>query len=229
MTGPILEVEVVTMRFGGVVALHEVSLEVRPGTVTGVIGPNGAGKTTLFDVVTGFLRPTSGHVRYRGRDVTRLSPHRRAGLGLRRTFQGAELFDDLSVRENIAVARSGSTPVDDLLERFGLDPWASDLAESLPAGIRRRVGLVQALAGEPGALLLDEPAAGLDEAETSVLADELRVLAGEGLTVLIIDHDMSLMGRVCSELHVLDFGELIARGAPEEVLRDSKVLEAYLG
>jgi branched-chain amino acid transport system ATP-binding protein len=236
----LLEVHGATVRFGGNVALDDVSIEADPGYVTGLIGPNGAGKTTLFNVITGLLPPNSGRVVLDGRDVTRLNPTKRARLGLARTFQRLELFSLLSVRENIRVAadirkgyaRDGSNPaavVEEIVERVGLQAVADARVDSLPTGQCRLVELGRSLATRPKVLLLDEPASGQDEDETAVFAELLRQLAAEGVAVLLVEHDVQLVMSVCTMVHVLDFGRIIASGTADQIQRDEAVLTAYLG
>lgn len=236
MTGvPLLRVDQVVVRFGGVVAVDHVSLAAESGRVTGLIGPNGAGKTTLFNVITGVQIPTSGTVLLEGSDVTRLAVHRRARRGLARTFQRLEVFASLSVRDNVRVAAELTTlvrvgeRVDDLLEKVGLGDVADRITGDLPTGLARLVEIARALATQPRLLLLDEPASGLDEHETRRLGELLRTLADDGLGVLIVEHDMDLVMKVCDVIHVLDLGHLIASGSPDEVQQDRRVLEAYLG
>jgi len=236
----LLEVDSVTVRFGGNVALDDVSLPAEQGRITGLIGPNGAGKTTLFNVVTGLLPPNTGRVTLDGREVTRVNPTKRARLGLARTFQRLELFNLLSVRENIRVAadvrrgyaRDGSKPaevVEEIIERIGLGAVADARVDSLPTGQCRLVELGRALATRPKVLLLDEPASGQDDQETALFAELLRQLASEGITIVLVEHDVGLVMAVCEEVHVLDFGKVIARGTPAEIQHDEAVLAAYLG
>lgn len=236
-----LRVDQIDVSFGGVHALHHLSLEVEAGSVTGLIGPNGAGKTTLFNVITGLQKPSRGRVMVGGSDVTRLAPHRRSRLGLARTFQRLEIFGSLSARENIQVAaeirRGWARKGDDdpvrtaeaILARVGLSEVAGDKADTLPTGMGRLVELGRALATEPRLLLLDEPSSGLDQDETSTLGDLLVDLASSGMAVLLVEHDVDLVMRVCSVVHVLDFGEIIAVGTPDEVRADPHVQMAYLG
>jgi len=237
---PKLEVNEVTVRFGGNMALDAASLAAEEGHVTGLIGPNGAGKTTLFNVVTGLLPPTSGRLSIDGRDVTRLSPHKRARQGLARTFQRLELFTMLSVRENIRVAadihrrwshdkESPAELTDGIIDRVGLGPVADVRVTSLPTGQGRLVELGRALACKPSILLLDEPASGQDESETEQFAELLRQLAGEGMAVVLVEHDVQLVMAVCDRISVLDFGRIIATGTPAEIQQDEAVLAAYLG
>jgi branched-chain amino acid transport system ATP-binding protein len=241
----VLEIEGVSVRFGGVAALNDVSLEARAGEVTGLIGPNGAGKTTLFNVVSGLQRPDRGIVRIGGGDVTRLGPHRRARQGLARTFQRLELFGTLSAADNVRVGlearRHGGTGSEDrgatphnatataLLERVGVSGVASEPVNALSTGTARLVELARALSIDPRVLLLDEPCSGLDDRETVGLGILLRALAGEGRAVLLVEHDMELVLEICDVVHVLDFGEIIASGTPSEVRADPIVQAAYLG
>jgi branched-chain amino acid transport system ATP-binding protein len=237
-----LEIEVVSVRFGGLAALSEVSLKAPEGAITGLIGPNGAGKTTLFNVVTGMQRPNSGTVRLGGRDLRGLSPHRRARLGLGRTFQRLELFGSLTVAENIGVAasiamrgvvKSRSSVIhevrEELLERLRLGPVANDRADTLPTGTGRIVELARALATKPKVLLLDEPAAGQDTEETERFSEVLQDLADDGLAILLVEHDMELVMNVCHNVVVLDYGRVICTGTPAEVRKDPEVQAAYLG
>ena len=236
----LLEVDTATVRFGGNVALDAVSLAAEPGVVTGLIGPNGAGKTTLFNVITGLLPPNQGRVHLAGKDVTRLSPTRRARRGLGRTFQRLELFSLLSVRENIRVAadvrkgwsRDKDDPaevVESIIARVGLTQVADARVDSLPTGQCRLVELGRCLATKPQVLLLDEPASGQDENETVEFARLLRSLAADGVAVVLVEHDVALVMDVCTTVHVLDFGRIIATGTPAEIQTDEAVLAAYLG
>jgi branched-chain amino acid transport system ATP-binding protein len=235
-----LEVRDVTVRFGGNVALDQVSLSAEPGCVTGLIGPNGAGKTTLFNVITGLLGPNSGRVELGGSDVTNLNPTKRARRGLARTFQRLELFSLLTVRENIRVAadirkgwsRDKSNPaevVERIIERVGLQAIAEERVDSLPTGQCRLVELGRSLATKPKVLLLDEPASGQDETETEQFAALLRELADEGMVVVLVEHDVQLVMKICRTVHVLDFGQIIAVGTPADIQTNEAVLAAYLG
>lgn len=242
--GPALETHGVSVRFGGIAALTDVSLAVHPGQVTGLIGPNGAGKTTLFNVITGLQRPDRGSVSIAGRDVTRLGPHRRARLGLARTFQRLELFGTLSAADNVRVGleapsarrvavgtptETGAATPAGLLERVGVPDAPGTPVASLPTGSARLVELARALAIDPAVLLLDEPCSGLDDHETVALGRLLRQLSAEGRAVLLVEHDMDLVLEICDIVHVLDFGEVIASGTPAEVRADRAVQAAYLG
>jgi branched-chain amino acid transport system ATP-binding protein len=237
---PLLEVDSVTVRFGGVTAVDNAQFAVQPGTITGLIGPNGAGKTTLFNVITGLQAPTGGRVRLSGDDITDLGTHARARRGIARTFQRLEAFGSLSVRDNVLVAAeihgrwaSGAPKaadvVDELINRVGITKWAHAQADSVPTGTARLLELARALAINPRIMLLDEPSSGLDEEETDAFAVLLRDLIGEGRSILIVEHDMDLVMGVCDYLHVLDFGRIIASGVPEEIRENERVQDAYLG
>jgi branched-chain amino acid transport system ATP-binding protein len=233
----ILEVREVSVHFGGNMAVDAVSLDVDEGAIAGLIGPNGAGKTTTFNVITGLQPPTRGTIRLDGTDITALSAHKRARAGMARTFQRLELFGSLSVRDNVRTAaelrvRSGADPVqrtDALLDRVGLGDLADQRADSLSTGSARLVELARALACEPRVLLLDEPASGLDEAETEAFAATLLDLAGDGLGILIVEHDVPLVMRLCAQITVLNFGEVLATGTPAEIAANADVVDAYLG
>jgi branched-chain amino acid transport system ATP-binding protein len=236
----LLQVQEATVRFGGINALKEVSLEVPAGAVTGLIGPNGAGKTTCFNVVTGLQETVGGRIHLDGEEVTKLGPHKRARKGLARTFQRLEVFGSLTARENVLVAaeiRAGWSKdkedpgdvADALLERVGITSVAHDRVDAMPTGLARLVELARALAARPRVLLLDEPGSGLDDTESEAFADLLVELAGEGLGILIVEHDVELVMRVCAEIFVLDFGAIIARGTPKQIQADPNVQAAYLG
>jgi branched-chain amino acid transport system ATP-binding protein len=236
----LLSAEHVSVRFGGVVALSDTSLEVEPGLVTGLIGPNGAGKTTLFNVITGLQDPTTGRVVLEGVDITDRSPYRRARMGIGRTFQKLEAFGSLSAKENVLVAaeqcktwdrsrgRAGAI-ADEMLARVGISDVADFMVGTLPTGTARLVELARALATNPRALLLDEPSSGLNEDETREMAALLRTLVQDGLAVLLVEHDMSFVMGTCELIYVLDFGQIIAIGAPAEIQADPRVQTAYLG
>jgi branched-chain amino acid transport system ATP-binding protein len=229
-----LEVDHVSVHFGGVAALSDVSLRADAGAVTGLIGPNGAGKTTLFNVITGLQRPSRGSVSLDGTDVTRRGTHRRARLGLARTFQRLELFSTLSAADNVRVGleASGSAPPSaafGLLERVGVGEEAATPVSSLPTGSARLVELARALSINPKVLLLDEPCSGLDERESAALGRLLTSLAAEGRAIVLVEHDTDLVLRICSTVHVLDFGQVIATGPSDDVRQNAAVQEAYLG
>jgi branched-chain amino acid transport system ATP-binding protein len=237
----LLEVSDVSVRFGGNHALRGVDLGVAPGSVTGLIGPNGAGKTTLFNVITGLQDPSSGRVLLRGRDITSLPAHRRARLGIARTFQRLEVFGSLSARDNVLAAAEirrawardrAADPradTDAILDLVGVRHVADERVDAMPTGLARLVELGRALATRPEVLLLDEPASGLDETETDAFARLLLRLAGRGTAILLVEHDVQLVMRVCSLVHVLDLGSILAVGTPAAVQSDQAVLDAYLG
>ena len=236
----LLTVEHVAVRFGGLQALTDVNIEVPVGEVTGLIGPNGAGKTTLFNVITGLQAPTNGRLVLDGRDITVMKPHKRARIGVGRTFQRLETFGSLSVRENILVAaemkrgysREKFNPgelADELIDRIGLQGVADNRVEKLPTGTQRLIEIARALATKPKLLLLDEPSSGLNEHETVELSDLLRELADTGLGILLVEHDMAMVMTTCHHINVLDFGQIIAYGNPEEVQANPIVRAAYLG
>jgi ABC-type branched-subunit amino acid transport system ATPase component len=222
------------VRYGGVVAVDGVDLAVRPGTVVGLIGPNGAGKTSVIDAVTGFAR-AQGQVLVNGTAMARLAPHARVRHGLARTFQALELYDDLSVEENLGVAVSASrigdraATVTRSLELAGIDGLRDRAAGELSQGERQMVSIARACAAEPSVLLLDEPAAGLDTSESEWLGERIRSIAGSGTGVLVVDHDVALVLGLCDHLYVLDFGRLIAEGDAAVIRADRAVAEAYLG
>lgn len=230
-----LTIDHVTVWFGGHRALNEVSLAAETSKITSLIGPNGAGKTTLFNVVAGVQRPRVGTVRLDDDDLTRLATHRRAGAGLGRTFQRLELFGALTVRENLRVAarkldrRQRTNRVDELIERLGLGPVADVRSDTLSTGTGRVVELGRALICEPRVLLLDEPASGQDDEETARFSTLLTQLARDGLTILLVEHDMELVMSISDRIHVLDFGRVIASGDPQAVKADPMVQAAYLG
>ncbi|MBL7495071.1 ABC transporter ATP-binding protein [Frankia sp. CNm7] len=234
-----LEIRKVSVRFGGLTAVDDVSLAVPEGTIMGIIGPNGAGKTTLFNVVAGILRPRTGSVLLGGEDITRLPAHRRARRGLARTFQRLEVFGTLSVRENLLVAAESrrrwdrSTQpafvADELCAELGLGEVAESLVDTLPTGTQRLVELGRALALRPRLLLLDEASSGLTELETIQVGERLQRLAGQGLTVVLVEHDMPFVLSTCGRVAMLDHGVLVTEGTPDEVRNNPVVQEAYLG
>jgi branched-chain amino acid transport system ATP-binding protein len=248
----ILDVEHLSVRFGGNLAVGDVSLSVEHGQVVGLIGPNGAGKTTMFNAICGVIQPTSGTVRIGGRDVRGMPTHKRARLGLGRTFQRLEVFSSLSVADNVrtgleirhAWSRRGGCPrqflaegdnlppeaeITLILDRLGLASLADVPVGSLPTGQARLVELGRALAARPSVLLLDEPASGLDETETEDFSRLLASLGAAGLGILLVEHDVALVMEVCDVINVLDFGQLIASGPPEQVRTNAAVVAAYLG
>lgn len=249
---PILSVQGLTRAFGGLVAVNNVSFEVFPGEIVGLIGPNGAGKTTVINMMSGLLPPTSGTITFRGTRIEKMPAHKITALGMARTYQNIRLFGAMSVLENVVVGQhsrlrgslaerllflprvrqeeeSARQKALSLLQDVGLAPIADQPASALAYGDQRRLELVRALASNPQLLLLDEPAAGMNAAESAALGTRLRELATSGLTLLVVEHDMALVMSLCDHIGVLNFGNLIAQGTPAEIARNQEVIEAYLG
>jgi branched-chain amino acid transport system ATP-binding protein len=253
MNTALLEVDQLTVQFGGLRAVDGVSFKVGKSEIVGLIGPNGAGKTTIFNCISGVITPTSGEVRIRGRSTAGLTPEKACGLGVMRTFQNVRLFGELSLRENIMMGaystgscnifsamlrlkthrrleRIAAERADEWMERLGLARYGHAPATSLPLGLQRVAEVARAMAAVPSVVLLDEPAAGLNAVEKRRLADILRSIADEtDCALLVVDHDMTLMMGLVQRLEVVDFGRHIAAGTPEEISRNPSVIKAYLG
>jgi branched-chain amino acid transport system ATP-binding protein len=248
----LLELKQVSKFFGGLAALNEVSFSLQEGEILGLIGPNGAGKTTLFNVVTSFLYPTSGEIFFAKKKISHLKPHQITQKGISRTFQNIRLFDQMTVEENVMVglhcrSRAGvfrsvfrtsgqkneegsiREKTNHLLDLVGLAGYNTFPAISLPYGLQRRVEIARALASQPRLILLDEPVAGMNEGETAAMALLFKKILELGITILLIEHDMSMVMNVCDRLVVLNFGEKIAEGTPQEIQLNPEVVEAYLG
>jgi len=245
MSRPILEARDVSVRFGGVQALDGVDLQVRESQIVGLIGPNGAGKTTFIDAITGFV-PCRGEISVDGRDLTRMRPHARVHAGLGRTWQAVDLFDDLSVAENVAVAAHRPSPwstvrdlfrqstrspaqITETLDAVGIGQLADAAPNELSEGQRKLVGISRAFASCPKIVCLDEPAAGLDTDETAVLGKQLRRIGDHGTAILLVDHDISFVFGTCDYVVVLEFGRVIAAGSAQQIRNDPRVTSAYLG
>jgi branched-chain amino acid transport system ATP-binding protein len=245
LNAPVLRAAGLSVAYGGNHALSDFDLDVPEGALIGLIGPNGAGKTTFIDAVSGFTRST-GKVELGGAEISRLGPDQRARQGLARTWQSIELFDELTVRDNLGIAAHRPTPrqaileiitgrrpnedgIDAALDALGIAHLADERSEDLTHGQRKLVGVARALVARPRVLLLDEPAAGLDTGESEALGRRLRSIVSSGVPILLIDHDMGLVLGACDYVHVLDFGRKIAEGAPGEVRANPAVIDAYLG
>ena len=244
-----LEIANITKNFGGLTALNNIGLQVKEKQIYGLIGPNGAGKTTLFNIISGFLTATEGSIQFSGKELTRLQPNKIARLGIARTFQNIRLFGTMTVKENVLVAQnmraqSGvfslvqllsarekklQEEADVLLKKMGLWKNRNELSISLAYGDQRRLEIARALALTPELLLLDEPAAGMNEAETDDLLERIQEIRDMGQTIMLIEHDMNIVMGICDYISVLNFGSEIAKGTPAEIQTSEAVIEAYLG
>ena len=248
----LLELREVTKRFGGLVAVDNVDLDIEEGEIRGIIGPNGAGKTTIFNLITGNYPVTEGRIKYNGKDITGLSPHKIASRGLVRTFQQMALFNEFTLLQNVAVAchlhakvtlfgtvahtpaaqqteRQAKKKALEILEFMGLADLKDELAINLPHGHQRALGIAIGLAAEPKLLLLDEPVTGMNPTEKQHMIGLIRQVRDQGITITLVEHDMRTVMGLCEKISVLDFGKKIAEGPPEEILRNQQVIEAYLG
>jgi len=252
ISSPILEICGVSKSFGGLRALEDIEIRVEPKAVHGIIGPNGAGKTTLFNVITGFIPPDSGHLRMKGREFSGLKPHQLVPLGIARTFQNIRVFSDMTVLENVLIGRHVHTPMSVLsillngkknrsaeeralekalqaLDFVGITDVAGEKVKNLSYGRQRLVEFARAIAAEPGVILLDEPAAGMNPTEKLHLLDLVDSLRQRGCTIVLIEHDMKLVMNICTKISVLDHGKKLAEGTPEKIRSHPDVIRAYLG
>ena len=248
----LLKASDITMRFGGLTAVDHVNMELRKGEIVGIIGPNGAGKTTFFNIITGLYTPTEGHVYFHDKEITGLKPHLITSLGLTRTFQNIRLFQSMTALENVMVGmycrekdtflrsifslpshhraeRETEQKALELLELTGLAQYRYEYASSLPYGLQRRLEIARAIASNPEIVMLDEPASGMNEQETADLTTFIKQLQDLGYTLLLIEHDMRLVMSITERICVLNYGEMIATGTPEEIRSNPDVIEAYLG
>lgn len=252
-TAPILDIQNITMRFGGITAVNDLTMRIPPNSITGLIGPNGAGKTTAFNVISGFYTPQEGNILFQGKNVKGLPPHRICKAGMARTFQNIRLFKNETAVENVMVgchvrrkshwwmpifglpfAKKEENQIREkafsLIKQLSLESYANEKASSLPYGAQRRLEIARALATDPDFLLLDEPAAGMNPQESNELMHFIHHIRDQfHLTILLIEHDMKVVMGVCQYIWVLEYGQLIAEGEPEAIRNNSRVIEAYLG
>lgn len=247
-----LDIDDLSMRFGGLTAINDLGFSIDQGEIRGLIGPNGAGKTTLFNVISGVYKPSKGSITFKGTEIGTLKPHRTARLGIVRTFQSITLFKNFSVLKNVMVgchmhsnysywgaffnsAKTRSSEQDneskarEILEFMGLSHYADDLAANLPHGHQRALGIAIAMAAEPQLLMLDEPCTGMNPDETDEMVNLINKIRDRGVTILLIEHDMKVVMGICDKITVINFGTKIAEGTPEEIRNDKFVHEAYLG
>lgn len=248
----ILDIENLEMVFGGLTALMNVTFQVKRGTIKAIIGPNGAGKTTLYNIITGFLYPTRGTITFKGQKISNLKTHEIAMLGISRSFQTIELFDNMTVLENVMVGchsrirpsfigsglglgcvrkkeKQIQSTAMDVLRFIGLSDKATDMADTLPLGEQKLLEIGRALATDPELICLDEPAAGLNETETHIASSLIRAIKEKGITVLLVEHDMKVVMNISDEIIVFNNGEVLAEGTPKEIQNNPSVIEAYLG
>jgi branched-chain amino acid transport system ATP-binding protein len=247
-----LELRNVSRQFGGLLALNKVYMKLEKGQIVGLIGPNGAGKTTIINNISGLDHPSSGQISFRGNDIHHAAPHQISRLGIARTYQNIRLFGEMTARENLLIGQHiqgkaslleslfmlprhwnqesvFSMNAEILLNRFNLNHVAKLKAGNLPYGDQRRLEIARALASNPSLLLLDEPTAGMNHTETRLVGEQILKLREEGISVLVIEHDMSLIHQICDKVYVLNFGSIIAEGSPEEIRNNPEVITAYLG
>ncbi|GAX90878.1 ABC transporter ATP-binding protein [Effusibacillus lacus] len=252
MSQPILRTDDLTIKFGGITAVDRVSIHIKQGQIFGLIGPNGAGKTTMFNLLTGIYKPTAGKIYFKGKDITSLKTHEIVSLGISRTFQNIRLLKGHTVFQNVLLAthhklrysfvdalfmlmkfrqseQQAEKLVNDLMSKYNLSGLRDEIASDLPQGLQRKVEIVRALATGAELIFLDEPAAGLNPAETAELMQLIRQLRDEGNTIFLIEHDMKLVKGICDEIAVLHFGQLLDQGTYEKVTGNQQVVQAYLG